>query len=123
MTAYELFLLLVFGLLLVVTVLLFLPIRRSQDSGRAPAGRSSSAMNRDEERYWWGGVIHYNRDDPDLWVPKRFGLGWTVNFAHPGGRVFLIVLLLLLLLPVLLLLLGVPLTQVGCHSSGCSRAP
>jgi uncharacterized membrane protein len=121
--AYELFLLLVFGLLIVAAILLFLPSRRSQHKGRAPAGRPSSAVNRDEERYWWGGVVYSNRDDPELFVPKRSGLGWTVNFAHPGGKLILTFLLLLLLVPVVLQLLGVQLTPVGCHSSGCSPAP
>lgn len=118
MNADGLFLLLILGLLIVAAILLFLPSRRSQDRGRAPA----SAVYRDDERYWLGGVIYYNRDDPDLWVPKRYGWGWTVNFAHPGGKLFLAFTLLLILLPVLLLLLGVQLTPVGCHPSGCSPA-
>jgi uncharacterized membrane protein len=64
---------------------------------------------RDDERNWLGGVVYYNRDDPDVLVPKRYGWGWTVNFAHPAGKVFLAFMLLLILLPVLLLLLGVQL--------------
>jgi uncharacterized membrane protein len=75
---------------------------------------------RDDERYWWGGVIYYNRDDPDALVPKRYGWGWTVNFGHPAGKVFLVFMALLVLLPVFLLLLGVRLPAVGCHPAGCS---
>ena len=41
-----------------------------------------------------------NAEDPALWVPKRLGLGWTLNFAH--RRSWLI--LALLLLPVGLVL-------------------
>ncbi|GAA3873685.1 DUF5808 domain-containing protein [Leifsonia kafniensis] len=39
----------------------------------------------DDDRFWKGGMIYLNRDDPALWVPKRFGVGWTVNLGHPGG--------------------------------------
>jgi uncharacterized membrane protein len=118
---YGLFLLLVLGLLIVAAILLFLPPRRSQDRERAPADLPSPSTGyRDDERYWLGGVIYYNRDDADLFIPKRSGLGWTVNFAHPGGKLILAFMLLLILLPVILLLLGVHLTPVGCHLSGCS---
>jgi uncharacterized membrane protein len=118
-TAYGLFLLALLGLLIVVAIFLFLPGRRSQDS--APADRPPLAVYRDDERNWLGGVIYFNPDDPDALVPKRYGWGWTVNFAHPAGKVFLAIMLLLILLPVLLILLGVQLPPVGCHPSGCAR--
>jgi uncharacterized membrane protein len=111
MNAYGLFLLLLLGLLIVAAIYLFWPSRRSQDSARAPADRPPPAVYRDDERNWLGGVIYYNRDDPEVLVPKRFGWGWTVNFAHPAGKVFLAFMLLLILLPVLLLLLGVQLPR------------
>jgi uncharacterized membrane protein len=40
--------------------------------------------------------FYSNDTDRRLWVPKRYGVGWTVNFAHP------------LAWPTMLLLLGVP---------------
>ena len=30
----------------------------------------------------WYGVVYKNAEDPRLWVPKRLGVGWTVNFGH-----------------------------------------
>jgi uncharacterized membrane protein len=47
----------------------------------------------------WG-LIYVNPDDPAIWVPKRMGLGWTLNFAH--GRSWF--MLGILLLPVFLVL-------------------
>lgn len=44
--------------------------------------------------YRWGGVFYVNPDDPAIWVPKRFGLGWTLNFAHPASWWLLALLLL-----------------------------
>jgi uncharacterized membrane protein len=125
MSAYGLFLLIALGLLIVVAIFLILPTRRSRPNASTSTVRSPSLAEvyRDDERYWLAGVIYYNRDDPDLLVPKRYGWGWTVNFARPEGKVVLIVLLLLVLLPVILLLLGVQLTPLGCHPSGCYPAP
>lgn len=37
-----------------------------------------------DDRYWRvGGLFYYNRHDPALFVPKRVGIGWTFNMAHP----------------------------------------
>lgn len=35
------------------------------------------------DRFWKGGLFYFNRDDPAFLVEKRFGFGYSVNFAHP----------------------------------------
>lgn len=50
---------------------------------------------RDDDRYWKMGTIYFNRDDPSIFVEKRFGIGWTVNFGHPVGILFMVVVLLI----------------------------
>jgi uncharacterized membrane protein len=47
----------------------------------------------DQEHYHWG-LFYVNAADPRLWVPKRLGLGWTLNFAH-GISWFILALLIL----------------------------
>lgn len=32
---------------------------------------------------WHGGIIYFNPEDRATIVPKRFGYGWTLNFARP----------------------------------------
>jgi len=39
------------------------------------------------------GVFYSNASDSRLWVPKRYGVGWTVNFAHPWAWPTLLALL------------------------------
>jgi uncharacterized membrane protein len=46
-------------------------------------GRRGAPVNRDDDRLYRWGLFYYNRDDPALFVPKRFGIGWTVNMARP----------------------------------------
>ena len=41
-------------------------------------------MPYDDDRHWVAGVFYVNHDDPAVMVPKRFGVGWTVNFARPS---------------------------------------
>jgi uncharacterized membrane protein len=44
-------------------------------------GAPISARGGREERGWHG-FIYVNPDDPNLFVPKRLGEGWTINFGH-----------------------------------------
>jgi uncharacterized membrane protein len=50
----------------------------------------SDVINRDDDRYWKLGMFYVNRNDPSLFVEKRFGIGYTVNFARPGAWVFIV---------------------------------
>jgi uncharacterized membrane protein len=41
----------------------------------------------------WRGFVYVNPDDPHLFVPKRLGVGWTVNFGHRRAWQAIVVLL------------------------------
>ncbi|MEZ5356168.1 MAG: DUF5808 domain-containing protein [Bryobacteraceae bacterium] len=41
------------------------------------------------DRCWYWGQFYYNRADPALMVEKRFGVGYTLNFANPVSWLFL----------------------------------
>jgi uncharacterized membrane protein len=50
----------------------------------------------------WHGAFYADRNDRRLFVPKRFGVGWTVNLGRPAGLALLIALLGVPLLTVFL---------------------
>ncbi|SRR6266566_316999 len=96
---------------LLVTILaltLTLALRYGQ-SGWRQLRRTGSPMtargDATPDSAWKGGLFYYNPDDPALFVEKRSGLGWTMNFGHPQAKLVLIGLLLvplvLSLLPIL----------------------
>lgn len=59
---------------------------RSDLAGSAPGDTETP----DDESHWrLGGQVYLNRDDPAVFVPKRLGVGYTVNLARPGGMVFM----------------------------------
>lgn len=39
----------------------------------------------DEDEFWKGGLFYFNKNDPSIFVEKRFGVGWTLNLANPKG--------------------------------------
>lgn len=52
----------------------------------------------DNTHYLWN-VFYFNKEDDRIIVPKRTrGLGFTLNFAHPGIYLIMVVLLLLFFL-------------------------
>jgi uncharacterized membrane protein len=53
----------------------------TQDPVPEPAGDS----------YWKAGMFYYNPDDPAIFVSKRVGIGYTLNFGSVWAWVFLLV--------------------------------
>ncbi|QNK89769.1 DUF5808 domain-containing protein [Sporosarcina sp. FSL K6-1540] len=51
----------------------------------------------DDDKYWKAGIFYVNKDDSSIFVEKRFGVGWTINFANPIGYIILFGPLLLIL--------------------------
>ncbi|QDQ00577.1 DUF1648 domain-containing protein [Lysinibacillus fusiformis] len=58
----------------------------------------SEVMDVDEDRYWKGGLVYMNSQDPSVFVEKRFGVGWTMNLANPRGYIVIVLPLVILLL-------------------------
>ncbi|ARF55222.1 hypothetical protein B1H19_14380 [Streptomyces gilvosporeus] len=73
-------------------VTLVVAFRTGQGGSRLPEPEGAEpeedtgVVRRDDDRYWHGfGSLYVNRADPAIFVPKRFGIGWTVNFGNPRG--------------------------------------
>lgn len=60
--------------------------------------KEQAAHDGQADLYRWG-LFYVNAKDARIWVPKRLGLGWTLNFAHGASWL----LLALLTLPPLIL--------------------
>ncbi|WP_052371472.1 DUF1648 domain-containing protein [Amycolatopsis taiwanensis] len=73
-----------------LVVVLGFAIRTGQQGSRLPVTEDehTDAVERDDDRYWRGlGQFYVNSDDPAIFVPKRFGVGWTINMANPRSIV------------------------------------
>ncbi|MDU9052688.1 MAG: DUF5808 domain-containing protein, partial [Clostridioides difficile] len=58
---------------------------------------NSSYSPEEDEKYWIAGIMYNNPNDPSLMVNKRFGIGWTINFGNPLGKILYIAIALLLI--------------------------
>jgi uncharacterized membrane protein len=50
----------------------------------------------------WTGPFYSNPNDPALFVPKRYGFGYTLNFANPWCWLVFVVMIALVLAPLIL---------------------
>ncbi len=124
MSGSTVLLVLIIGTAIALALVLFLPTRRSRTQpGSTDDGRASGPMFRDDDQYWYAGVFYYNPNDPEPFIPKRYGFGWTVNFGHPMGKLIAALMVLLLLLPLALSLFDPGFAAYGCHPSGCHPVP
>jgi len=48
--------------------------------------------NVNDDRYWKLGAFYFNPKDPAIFVEKRYGVGWTINFGRPVSVAIIIVL-------------------------------
>lgn len=45
---------------------------------------ASERLLADDDEHWKFGVFYFNPDDASLFLPERFGVGWTMNWARPA---------------------------------------
>lgn len=90
------------GIIATIAVLAFagaetwVAVRLGQSGGRLAAElRVSDELARDEDSHWKLGLFYANPDDPSIFVPKRFGVGWTLNFSKPTAWLLIILLIAL----------------------------
>jgi uncharacterized membrane protein len=85
------------GLLVAIVVSIAIGVFNVARLGREPG------MPLADSRYWRLKVLYVNPADPALFVPARWGVGWTLNFGRPAAVVLLaIVLLVGLAAPILI---------------------
>lgn len=63
---------------------------------------NSDSMSDDDDAEWLLGVFYFARENPAVVVPKRIGVGYTVNFAHPTTWLICAALVLLVVLSLVL---------------------
>ncbi|MDR3667700.1 MAG: DUF5808 domain-containing protein [Ignavibacteriaceae bacterium] len=51
-----------------------------------------------ESECWKWGMFYYNPLDKRIFLPKRTGLGLTLNFAHPVSTILMVALVLIIII-------------------------
>lgn len=70
------------GTLVFVALVTIISLVMGQSGARLFPDTTATGMSRDDDEHWLLGTIYCNRNDPSIFVPKRFGIGWTSNIAR-----------------------------------------
>ena len=70
------------GTLVFVALVTIISLVMGQSGARLFPDTTATGMSRDDDEHWLLGTIYCNHDDPSIFVPKRFGIGWTSNVAR-----------------------------------------
>ena len=65
-----------------VAVVMVFSLAMGQSGARIAARPATGDLGTNDDEHWIWGVIYANRQDPSVFVPKRFGIGWTCNMAR-----------------------------------------
>jgi uncharacterized membrane protein len=93
-------------IVVIFALVIILTVRVSARSARLQPA-DASTTDRLDDSHWFLGTIYMNRDDPSIFVERRFGIGWTINFGSVGGLLTMVVLLAVaILVPIGVVLLA-----------------
>ncbi|TGB02785.1 DUF1648 domain-containing protein [Halobacillus salinus] len=91
------------GLITIASVLLAFTTGQGGSRVHVTQEVDGKVIDRDDDRYWKLGQFYFNKNDPAIFLEKRFGVGWTVNLARPlAWVIFALIIGIALLLPMLL---------------------
>jgi len=71
------------GIILIGTVVLSLMTGQGGSRIKVNKQIDKTVMDRDDDTFWKLGQFYFNKEDPSIFIEKRFGVGWTNNWAHP----------------------------------------
>lgn len=74
----------------IVSIIIAIKVGQGGSRLKEKTGNKSFETNvRDDDKYWkLGNTIYYNKNDPSIFIEKRFGIGWTVNAGTKIGMIF-----------------------------------
>ncbi|KAB2336027.1 DUF1648 domain-containing protein [Cytobacillus depressus] len=84
--------------LMILIGCLYLAIKVGTAGERMDLHPASGISDLDDDQYWKGGLFYFNKNDPSIFVEKRFGIGWTLNFSNPVGYIVLLGPIVIILL-------------------------
>jgi uncharacterized membrane protein len=87
---------LVMALPILATVVVAVVVLAKNNLVRDEGEEDTGLTHRDDDKSWRGGLLYINRQDHALLVPRRFGLGWTLNFGNPRAAMLVAGVLVLI---------------------------
>lgn len=85
-------------LVILLTGTIIFAVKVGRSDKQSVGEQKEDITDYDEDSYWKGGLFYFNRNDPSIFVEKRFGVGWTLNFGNPIGYIIVFVPLVVIII-------------------------
>jgi uncharacterized membrane protein len=81
----------------IVVVVVVLAIKTGQSGSRIRLGKTTDGkvIDRNDDKFWRWGLFYVNKQDTAMFVEKRFGVGFTINFGRPAAVAIFVVVIAL----------------------------
>jgi uncharacterized membrane protein len=82
-----------------IIITIAIGIYTGQGGANLKSNKSTTASysNKDDDDFYKLGIFYYNPNDPSIFVEKRFGIGWSLNFGNKNAIIFLVLLLIVIM--------------------------
>ena len=82
------------GIFVLITIIISLFMGQSGNRLKIDKDKVESKFDDiDDDVHWKAGMLYYNPQDPSLWVDKRMGIGWTLNFGNKLSWIFMAIII------------------------------
>jgi len=78
--------------LIILAYAIILAVKTGQSGSKIKSSidkKTGTEITRDDDSLWKLGMFYYNKDDPAVFIEKRFGAGWTNNWARWQSWLFI----------------------------------
>jgi len=103
---YYVFFFVMFIIFIIVFSAIYLSLKLGQSGAKIRVNieeeEEQKAEDYDDDKYWKSGIFYYNPDDPAIFVEKRIGVGWTMNFANPVAIIISIGLIAIIVISIVM---------------------
>lgn len=92
--------------IVIILLTILLSFYTGQGGSRIKVKEPSKTLpssERNDDKFWKLGLFYFNKEDPSIFIEKRFGVGWTVNFGRPFTLIIILLIFILILCPLFFL--------------------
>lgn len=90
-TSLPLYILTILTIILSIGGVIYLGIKVGTDGSRLD-NMEDFSFEEDDKHWILGAMFYNNPDDPAIFVPKRVGVGYTINIGRPLGKLMMIII-------------------------------
>lgn len=84
-------------LFMVIIYILYKTVKDNREEEKDNTENLEGFIENDDDKYWKLGMFYVNKNDPCIFVEKRYGIGYTVNFGRIESILIFVALIVVII--------------------------